>query len=343
MTEGAYKIRKLEEKSHHGKGGLICHLGAWAGRTCCLLAPLPLMSTKKAKEAYLRKHGQGRTRSDGSGYGSAGSGYGSGHCSSEDELPAGGRERSISTERDEAGKSWAQRRKENLLARASGCRSPRAADPLGISLAAVQFAAKLKEGVKKKKESGEPTWKEKRRISFEKRHGVRPTEPVGVALTSVLFATRLRRRAAGNASNGVSAGNVAASVEVDISDPQMAAEEGATTARSRREGTGEVSWTQRRKDAFLRKYGRQRKGDTTTPDVAVSAVAFAARLRNRVKAGAGAAMDGKDAPTATGSAEPAKGAGEAAAVGLAAPKPAGVPAKGVDEVAKAFGGVVLIE
>ena len=131
--------------------------------------------------------------------------------------------------------------------------------------------------------------------------------------------------AAGNASN--SAG--AASVE-DISDPQMAAEEGATTARSRREG--EVSWTQRRKQAFLRKYGRQRKEETTTPDVAVSAVVFAARLRNRVKAGAGGA-------TATGSAEPAKGAGEA----IAAPKPAGVPNKDVDAVAKGFGGVVLIE
>ena len=275
------------------------------------------MSTKKAKEAYLRKHGQGRTRSDGSG-------YASGYSSTEDEPLASARERPLS-ERDEAGKSWAQRRKENLLARASGCRSPRAADPLGVSLAAVQFAAKLKEGVKKKKEGGEPSWKEKRRISFEKRHGVKPSEPVGVALTSVLFAAKLRRRAAGNASN--SAG--AASVE-DISDPQMAAEEGATTARSRREG--EVSWTQRRKQAFLRKYGRQRKEETTTPDVAVSAVVFAARLRNRVKAGAGGA-------TATGSAEPAKGAGEA----TAAPKPAGVPNKDVDAVAKGFGGVVLIE
>ena len=94
------------------------------------------MSSKKAKEAYLRKYGRGerspRASHDSIGYSSA-----------EEELPQSpGRQPQFSLDGKEGEKSWAQKRKENVLARATGARSPKEADELKISLAAVQFAAK---------------------------------------------------------------------------------------------------------------------------------------------------------------------------------------------------------
>lgn len=170
-----------------------------------------------------------------------------------------------------------------MLARATGARVPREADKeLHVTLAAVQFAGKLKKAAAEKK-LGEETWKEKRMHAYQVTHGVSavPMEPVDVALGAVLFAAKLRKR-------------------VSESEAAVLREREAIAAKARRAAAGEVSWTQRRKEAYLRKYGRTRSEETTKPDVAVSAIAFASKLRLRsAGASSGAAPSGPATCAAT--------------------------------------------
>ena len=49
---------------------------------------------------------------------------------------------------------------------------------------------------------------------------------------------------------------------------------------------GELSWTQKRKQAYLRKYGRQRETAVDQADVSVTAVVFVSKLNRLRKAAA---------------------------------------------------------
>jgi len=230
--------------------------------------------SKKAKEAYLRKNGIKPRASH--------EGYSSGYGSTEDE----GRSQPASPKnRAEGEKSWAQKRKENVLARATGSRSPREPEPLQVSLTAVQFAAKLKEGVKKSRE--EPSWKEKRMHAYLATNGAasRPTTAADVAFSSVLFAAKLRARVVGAALAPDATSEMAAALAT-----------AAAAKREARAASGELSWTEKRKQVFLAKYGRQRHESTPNTDVAISAVAFIGRLQQRVKLSAEA--NGKGEATA---------------------------------------------
>ena len=99
-------------------------------------------------------------------------------------------------------KSFAQKRKENLLSRAQGGR-PREAD---VAVTAVLFAAKMKrlslEADKKKKErgEGEKTWKEKRKEAYLRTHGAAPPKETDVAVTALTFAAKLKSRSSIRAS-----------------------------------------------------------------------------------------------------------------------------------------------
>ena len=252
------------------------------------------MSARKAKEAYLRRHGQGKRLShEDSNYSSAG-----GYSSTEEVEPPTGNmpttPRSPRSPTEPKSESWAQRRKQHVLHRAMGERSPREiSESLAASLAAVQFAAKLKESVKAKKaESGELSWKQKRAQHYKLTHGVprAPIEDLAVSTTAVLFAARLKKKIAGGASKATEG-------DVVLTSGGEGAQEAAT--KPKRPSTGEKTWTQLRKEAFMRKYGRQRKEEVTAPDVAVSAVQFAAKLRARQAAtaaskGSSASVDVSD-------------------------------------------------
>ncbi len=63
----------------------------------------------------------------------------------------------------------------------------------------------------------------------------------------------------------------------------------------------EKSWTARRKETYLKRYGRQSLG-TPAPDVAVSAVAFGAKLKVRA-ANRAAGSSTPDQPAIIGGAE----------------------------------------
>jgi hypothetical protein len=59
----------------------------------------------------------------------------------------------------------------------------------------------------------------------------------------------------------------------------------ASTAPTRPASTrkpGELTWTQKRKEAYLRKYGKVRLEETTQADIAVTALSFASKLKVKV-------------------------------------------------------------
>lgn len=142
---------------------------------------------------------------------------------------------------------------------------PPSGNPWGASLVAVQFAAKLKQQVKKS--AAGPTWQERKKASFLATHGDRDHGP----------------RSARNSREEL--------------EPVQ--------ARSPRSPRGE-SWTQLRKDAYLRKYGFAREQPVTQPDVAVSALSFVAKLKNKTKTKleAEAAEKASSAPTRSASQSP---------------------------------------
>lgn len=252
------------------------------------------MSARKAKEAYLRKHGLGTPRSRSASQ----EGYSTGYSSTEDEGLSPGKPTTPTAKAASAGdKSWSQKRKENLLARASGVR--REPDALEVSLTAVSFAAKLKESLKKKAEAkdasekaySELTWREKRARNYGLAHGV-PVKPPesDVALTSILFAAKLRMRVAGRVAEGD--GVVLTSGDV---------EQAAAAKPKPKRPPGELSWKQQRKEAYLRKYGMRRVEETTSADVAISSIMFAAKLRKKAGESAAASAAAKLPAVAEGS------------------------------------------
>lgn len=254
------------------------------------------MSARKAKEAYLRKHGGLRTSKEdmSASERTSASGYSSTDEPSSPRIATKKKENS----NDPISPSWSQKRKQNYLSRATGERTPREPEipeQLAVSLAAVSFAAKLKAGVNKNKDGGDDkplSWRQKRAESYKLRHGVpkTPMEELAVSTSAVLFAARLKKRASAAKEGGAAGG-----VVLMTGDGAQATD--AAVAKAKRENNGELSWTQKRKEAFLRKYGRQAKDEPEHTDVAVSAVAFAAKLKARQAAakaasGAGGAAGG---------------------------------------------------
>ena len=111
-----------------------------------------------------------------------------------------------------------------------------------------------------------------------------------VTVTSVLFANRLlRRRREALAAPGDAA------PEVDGHSANSTDADAEAAQRPRRSSHGEKSWSQQRKDAYLRKYGRPREKDVADADVAVTAVVFASRLMRRSQGGAPASAGGASA------------------------------------------------
>ena len=180
-------------------------------------------------------------------------------------------------EKSPSEKSWSQKRKETLIARASGER--REPDALATSLATAEAEREAKEALKKTQEKKDPsekeyhelTWREKRARNFGLTHGVPVKVPeVEVAVTSVLFAAKLKARLAASKQQ------------------QPAAEEGAEAEppKLKKKASGEVGWKQQRKEAYMRKYGIKRAEETTQADVAVTALRFAAKLKMKASASA---------------------------------------------------------
>ena len=278
------------------------------------------MSTKRAKEAYLRKHGLGRrTSKEDLNYSSTG-----GYSSTEEDKPSSTSVPGSPTKKSSE-QSWAQKRKDSVLARATGERTPRAAvetpsEQLGVALKASIFTAKLKESVRKTKGEEAPlSWSQKRAEAFKRTHGVpkAPIEELKVSTTAILFAAKLKRLAGaaaagatpggggtggmggGTGGMGGGAGGVVLTVGDGPVQPELAraaearAAEVQNSVRTRRESREEakgeqLSWTQRRKEAYLRKYGKKGE-EPMQPDVAVSAITFAAKLKARKAASDAAA------------------------------------------------------
>ena len=255
---------------------------------------------KARKEAYLRKHGLGSPRP-----------------SKEEIVTASDSESSPKPAKSQADgeKSWAQKRKEHMLARASGVPVRTASDDVDVAMAAVKFAAKLKVGAQG------PSWKQKRKDAYLATHNAkRPEKQVRVAVKSVVFAQRLLklRNAAGAAA--------AAGQEVD---PLEAGIGGTDSLPSpRRKPPGEKTWTQKRKETYLKRYARQPSNDPPEADVAVSAVHFAAALKARRSAAADAVGGGSASISA----------GETSAVSYGTNvTPAGTPRSAADVVYVAHG------
>ena len=214
-----------------------------------------------SKEAYLRKHGGGRPRTN-----------------SHEEPTSPPTSPRSPVSREASGElSWAQKRKESLQKRA-GMASPRNSE-LQTAKLAVQFAAKLKIQAQKKKEMEEKTgvheesWKERRMKAFMATHnGRKPDAEMKVSATAVLFAAKLKLRAK----------NTSALADISDADTAHAGLSGPPTPKAKKKDPNAKSWTQLRKEAFMKKYGRQRKEEAASTDVAVSAVKFAAKLKQRV-------------------------------------------------------------
>ena len=97
-----------------------------------------------------------------------------------------------------------------------------------------------------------------------------------MAVTAVTFISKLRMRQAATAEAAASAASAA---------PTQPSSPGRLP--------GELSWTAKRKQAYLRKYGRERKEAAAQADVAVSAVVFGAKLK-RLSTAAKAAAKGEE-------------------------------------------------
>ena len=197
------------------------------------------------------------------------------------------------------------KRKAAIKARAGGVPlSPRA--NVDVTLLATKFAAKLKMRVKERKEpsaatrhmdavlakrgvpraqrpSYEPTeardtpttptskspreqsWTAKRKEAYLRKYGFEREDAVtnpDVAVSAVAFVSKLKSRLQAN-------NDAASKAPTQPSSP----------------GRTELSWTARRKQAYLRKYGRARETPVATPDVAVSAVVFAGKLKRLAREG----------------------------------------------------------
>jgi len=107
--------------------------------------------------------------------------------------------------------------------------------------------------------------------AFQATHNAVPKKQVEVTALSLLFAAKLKMR-----------GKAAKQSDVVLTT-------GEENAAKKAPPSGEVSWTTKRKEAYLKRYGRQRLEETTAPDVGMSAVAFAARLKSKRASSAAAA------------------------------------------------------
>jgi len=174
-------------------------------------------------------------------------------------------------------KSWSQKRKEHVIARAKGLKPT---EP-EIAVTAISFISKLKLGAAQstrekparlsfaeKKETNSLSWKEKRMSAFLATRGERSSHD----------SLRDSREEPGS---------------LDASFPDEAVGGGElgrsvtdAEGRSPRSSLGsqrEKSWTARRKEAYLKKYGFARDTPVEATDVAVSSVAFVTKLRQRAE------------------------------------------------------------
>jgi len=222
-----------------------------------------MASYKSQKEAYLRRHNRGvRSPQPELVY----------EEPQVEKKPSG-----------EGQKTFAQKRKENLLSRARGGR-PREVD---VAVTAVLFASKLRQRSKaenppstpqvfsplstptprdegglvpKKKErgEGEKTWKEKRKDAFLRTHSGTPPKEAEVAVAALAFASKLKARSAQNLFDVPSRAGSSSEPTDEVPEPR------------------EKTFAQKRKDALLRRQGI--KG-IREPEIAVSSVMFASKLK----------------------------------------------------------------
>jgi len=175
-------------------------------------------------------------------------------------------------------KTWAQKRKENLIARAQGKRSE--SKDAEITITAVTFATKLQLRAKMNRleaESGtsnssiEESWLDKRKKNYLARHDTRP-KPSEVSLQAMMFASKLQHRA--RRSRGLR----------EESEKEEMTGRGAAQLEqlpSKPFPPTEKSWQQKRKETYLARKANVRREQPTQADIAVTAIAFAAKLRAR--------------------------------------------------------------
>jgi hypothetical protein len=195
------------------------------------------MSSKKVKEAYLRKHNL--------------TPRGPRPSSEELDLPEPASPRSPGrTEGATPSKSWAAKRKEHVLARAGLARPATQAD---VAVTAVQFAVKLRMRTAAK-DPNEKSWQQRRREVFLATHAAKPPDAqVRVAAKSLMFANRMLKSLRKGQPTGESDEQL---------DPELAAlgAGGSSSPRARPASAAkEKTWTQLRKESYLKRYGRQLK------------------------------------------------------------------------------------
>jgi hypothetical protein len=215
------------------------------------------MSAAKRKEVYLRKHGL-----------SPRSPRSSRELISDPaaSLPESGetspRSPAAATNNRANGpqqQSWASKRKEHVLARAGVPRAP--PTQADVAVTAVKFAAKLK-----MRSAGEKSWQEKRKEAYLATHNAkRPEAQFRIAAKSLVFASKMLKTVRNDGSEGAD--------HASGSAPQL----------SRQKSAGEKSWTQKRKEAYLKRYGRRPPDEPPATDTAVTAVAFAGALKARAE------------------------------------------------------------
>ena len=280
------------------------------------------MSASKRKEVYLRKHGLSpRTPRESHELSEP-----LGHELLRTEPPTGGIEECKSPMAAESHeKSWAAKRKEHLLHRAGVARDPA---PIDVAATAVHFAAKLKLQAQAAKEAarakGIKSWQEKRKEAFMATHGGKPTQDLRVAVKTVIFANRLLAKRRDASSAAAALHGVEPLERGPPSSSTSSATGGETSSRGSNRAAGtksaaEKSWTQRRKETYLKRYGRERPSGPAPADTAVTAVAIAAMLKVRANAAKDRVADARAAAAFAPAAALAPTADEGASAAAASP------------------------
>lgn len=175
--------------------------------------------------------------------------------------------------------SWSQKRAQHFLATHGGPRTPRASkEDLGSTDTSATSSGSPR-SPRSPRGAGELSWTEQRKEAYRRKYGIVRPEAVAatdVTVSAVKFFVKLKTKAAA-ASSAEAAGDGSAKGSSDVT----AAEEPKRPSSARK--PGELTWTQKRKEAYLRKYGHARLGATTDADVAVTALSFTSKLKLRAK------------------------------------------------------------
>jgi len=234
------------------------------------------MPRSKAKEAFLRRHNLASPRLSSPDATRAKTPPPT-ERREEDAVPH--RRRSLShddvnspmaSERRDAGKSWAQKRKEHIVARATGEVTHRSSEAV----------VEPHPPISPRDERDHKTWKEKRKENFLATHNAKP-KPVDVGATAIMFASKLlrnRTKLAIGLPTGESTDTMLSGTEEDQLQNGPLSERPSTPSTPTT--PREKSWKQKRKESYLARHS-PRNPDSRGAHVAVTAVSFAVRLRQQ--------------------------------------------------------------